>query len=344
MSGSFLGGHTVDRIGLKTVTLVGGILIASGIILYMSVDNYLLFIAGFIVSGLGGGIFEIGINAVVPAVSKTVADQTRYFNWLHGFYGIGATGLPILSVWILQNATDWRSGFWFELAMLGLILLFVLFFRYDDVTKHRNSGTVQPKKLAKSLYNPLLFGFLAAIMSYVMAEVGFATWLPTYLVQVKKLTLAEGAIYLAGFYFTFTLGRVTGHWWINRIGQVKTVMICICTAIISLAIAIYGSQGTALFFVVAGVGFSAIFPTIAAIACDIYADHAGKVLGLLFTASGIGAMLANWLIGSIAASFGLHLGFSLIVLFLLAVLICMLGVMRLQKEKQRSYPENQASS
>lgn len=172
---------------------------------------------------------------------------------------------------------------------------------------------------------------LAAIMTYVMAEVGFATWLPSYVVQVSKLTLTEGAFCLSGFYLIFTLGRLSAHWWMNRIGQEKAVMISSTAAIVTLGIAMSGNRATLALFIVARLCFSVIFPTIASIACHVYADHAGKVLGYLFTASGIGAMLGNGIIGLLANHFGLKAGFSVILFFLGCVLICMWFVIRLNK-------------
>lgn len=128
--GSFLGGLVIDKKGLKFVTVWGSLLIAVGVLLYMSVEGFSLFASGFVLAGIGGGFLEIGINGAVPAVSRSAEDQARYFNWLHGFYGVGASGLPILSIWILQLSPDWRSGFWVELMLLSFILLFVIFFRY----------------------------------------------------------------------------------------------------------------------------------------------------------------------------------------------------------------------
>ncbi|MDF2682737.1 MAG: transporter [Brevibacillus sp.] len=333
LAGSFLGGLSVDKRGLKFVTLLGGICITAGLLLYMSFENYILFAAGFVISGIGGGILEIGINGAVPAVSKSVEDQARYFNWLHGFYGIGATGLPLLSVWFLRAFPDWRSGFWFELALLGLILLFVLLFPYGNVTTKRQEVTREPVPIKKAEGYPKLVGLLLAIMTYVMAEVGFATWLPSYLIQVRNVTLTEVAFYLSGFYLIFTFGRLSAHWWINRIGQEKAVMFSSTMAMATFGIAMWENQATLVFFVVSGISFSAIFPTIAAIACHLYADNAGKILGFLFAASGIGAMLANGIIGVVANNYGLETGFSVILLFLGSVVLCMLCVIRLNKPK-----------
>lgn len=172
---------------------------------------------------------------------------------------------------------------------------------------------------------------------YVMAEVGLATWLPTYLVQVRGLALTEGAFYLSGFYLVFTIGRLTAHRWIGRIGQEKAVLLCSLSAIVALGLAIAGSSGTLGFFIASVISFAAIFPTIAAIACQLYPAHTGKVLGFLFTASGIGSLLANAAIGAAASQYGMGFGFSLILIFL-ALVVCMGSVMNGNKKKHQPLP------
>jgi fucose permease len=345
LAGSFIGGFTVDKTGLKRVTVIGGILIAAGLMLYMSVDHLALFMAGFLISGMGGGIFEVGINGVVPAVSKSAEDQARYFNWLHGFYGIGATVVPLFGVWILPHFDDWRSGFWFVLTVLALVLMYVAKLRYEGAaTVRKKADDHRFDPVAKWKPSLMLYGLLIAVMMYVMAEVGFAAWLPTYLVRVKNLTISEGAFYLSGFYLIFTAGRLTGHWWINRLGQTWAVLISSFVAIAALAIAVWGNEATLFFFIVAGIGFAAVFPTIAAIACHLFAGHAGKVLGLLFAASGIGALLANVLIGAVAATYGLKQGFFLIFLFLGCVILCMIMVMRSESKRLAACPEESLDS
>lgn len=340
LTGSFIGGYTVDRRGLKSCTLIGIILIAAGLLLYMSVKNYMLFVSGFMIAGFGGGIFEIGINGAVPAISRSVEDQARYFNWLHGFYGVGATGLPLASVWILEHSKDWRIGFWFELAILGIIFVFAACLPYGNLKSVKDKvRDTDPASLPKLTYSPLLMALLVSIMTYVMAEVAFTTWLPTYLVNVRSMSLSEGSFYLCGFYLIFTVGRITGHWWINRVGQMKAVVMSSCVALISLGVAVLGNHLTTIFFIVAGIGFSAIFPTIVAITCNIYQDHAGKVLGFLFTATGIGALLANWFVGLIANTYGLSQGFHLIFLFLICDLLGILYVIRLHRIMLRQQEE-----
>ncbi len=50
---------------------------------------------------MGTGTLEIGVNGVVPAVASTEQQRAGYFNTLHGLYGLGAFGFPVLAAWII---------------------------------------------------------------------------------------------------------------------------------------------------------------------------------------------------------------------------------------------------
>jgi MFS transporter, OFA family, oxalate/formate antiporter len=165
-----------------------------------------------------------------------------------------------------------------------------------------------------------LAGLLVAITAYVMAEVGVGAWLPTYLVHGRQLSLSHSSMYLSGFYATFTIGRLLGHLWISRVGHHRAIL---WSTVIAFAFIVVGELRTdwTFAFVLAGVGFAVIFPTITAIASETFPNHSGRVLGLLFTSAGIGSMVVSWLIGGIASWFGLNMAFILIPICLAASLI-----------------------
>jgi MFS transporter, OFA family, oxalate/formate antiporter len=333
LAGSFLGGFFADKLGIKPLIFYGGAITSLGIVMLVLLQGFVWFVMGFILIGVGGGIFEIGANDVVPMISHSSGDESRYFHWLHGFYGLGATLFPLVGVWVIHQTHSWRSGYSAILILLFIILVFTILLRYRaSDSQHHEKAEVQTP-VGHVLQAPALYGLLAAIMTYVMAEIGLATWLPSYLMNIRNLTLAQGSAYLSGFYLLFTIGRLTGHLWVYRIGNSQAVILSAFVSILTLAFAVYGSNHLLLMFVVSGAGFATIFPTITAIASETYREHAGKVLGFLFTASGIGGFLTNWLIGQTATQFGLRTGFSLIFVFLLFTVISMMFVIRLSRTR-----------
>jgi fucose permease len=336
LTGSFMSGFVADKRGMKPVLVIGCTLTSCGLALIVGLHAYFGLIVGFLCMGLGNGWLEIAVNSVVPAISKSSEDQAAYFNVLHGFYGVGAFGFPVAAVWLIRVGGAWR--FLYDILLGISVLIFILgivihFWRGGPAQAPLHKPQVVRSSLKPLLRNPVLYLLLCGITAYVMAEGGIGSWLPTYLVQVRKLSVTQSSLYLSGFYFTFTLGRLSGKFWVSKLGDYRAVLICTTIAFCLTGISLWIPH-TLFSLVIAGAGFSIVFPTIASIASHTFADHAGKVLGFLFTAGGTGSLLINGLIGFLATQYGLAVGFSTVLFFLLLVIVS-IGAVRFVVRPQR---------
>lgn len=332
LAGSLAAGFVMDRLGLRFVQATGIGVTVGGMALIAVSGNFLAMFGGFVITGLGGGWLEIAVNGVVPAMAESSLGQAKLFNWLHGFYGVGAFTFPVIAAWLIQSTHGWRSVYLILATVLALGIIVALAANYSGltVTRTKKEDAIPIRKL---FAQPILYGLLVGIVTYVMAEVGMATWLPTYLVQLHGFSLARGSLYLSGFYLTFTVGRLTAHTWVHKIGSERAILISSVFAIIFVLVTVFGHGAWLFAVVVAGFGFAVIFPTIAAVASSIFADHAGKVLGLLFSASAIGSLTANSLIGWLATVLGLKYGFALIGIFLFLGFISTIFIIWLQRAR-----------
>ncbi|MCL6633441.1 MAG: MFS transporter [Alicyclobacillus herbarius] len=330
---TFVTGFVIESLGVRFVVVAGALTLVVGTTGVILSPSYLPACVSFFVNGMGGGVLEIGVNAVVPAMAKSASGQSRYFNWLHGFYGIGACGFPLLIAWLLRLEVGWR---W----IYGLLLLAVgLLAAAAAVAK-------QPVSLASPTEQPIasshvglwrekaLYGLLVAIMAYVMAEVGLGTWLTTYLVKARGVPLSLASVCLSGFFLTFTIGRLAAPLLLRRIGHHQAILAGLVLSLFSLGLAWLPGNWSLLGFWLAGLGYSIIFPTITAVASHTFAAYAGKVLGLLFTAAGIGSLVTNALIGGVATVWGVAAGFSLLWVYLIIVVCSMLFVIATTKSQR----------
>ena len=318
LAGSFMSGFAVETIGLKPVKLIGAAAMAGGLLWFVRSSGFAEAAFGYALAGMGGGWLEIGINGMIPALTSNERTQAKYFNWLHGVYGFGAFVFPVLAAWLIAALHGWRPVFGVMFGCTVVLLTLVALANYQGLHVARQ-GKKDPVPMGVLLKNPHLYGLLAAILTYVMAEGGIGAWLPTYLVHDRGLSLGQGSVYLSAFYLLFTIGRLTAHTWVHRLGNLSSVALAALVAISCLVIGAVGQGYFTAFLALAGFGFAPIFPTITAAASHRFADHAGKVLGLLFAAAGIGSLAANALIGSVAAAFGMRAGFLLIPVFLIFV-------------------------
>ncbi len=325
--GSFVSGFLVDRFGMRNVILCGGLLTVLGLVTFVAFYGFDFVVSGFLLYGIGTGTLEIGVNGVVPALAATEQQRAGYFNTLHGLYGLGAFGFPVLAAWLIGVLHGWRSLY----LLLGTCLLCVLgvtFLSHDPLLRRTTSASARPTSTSEAdrsrrqaVYkSPLLYMLLVSITAYVMAESAVCGWLPTYLVNVRHASVEQGSLCLSGFYLTFTIGRLSAPLWVSRLGNYRAILISTCLSLGAVGMALSVKFALPL-FMVAGAGFAIVFPTIASVASHEFRQDAGAVIGFLFTAAGIGTMVLNTFIGWMASSFGLALGFSFVLVFLLLVLL-----------------------
>lgn len=333
--GSFLSGLFIQRLGTHWTVVSGALGLALSIILIIKLNAFFSLVLAFGLAGIFTGWEEIGVNHVVPELVVNKSHQSKYFNWLHGFYGAGAFIYPAIAGLLIRMTHSWRIPYTVLLSygMIVVVLAAVRWTGQLHQKAHANSSTgVQtvehkhgPHQSKQPLsLSPFLVTLVVSICIYVMAEMGVGSWLTTYLVGARGFSINAGSYVLSGFYLAFTVGRLTAHLWVPRLGDENSVLVSVSLAAILFATALLTKSVPVVSvsaFVLTGFGFAVIFPTIAALASSRFPTQSGQVLGLIFTASGIGSLLTNWLIGWVATSVSLTAGLWLVVGFLVIVLV-----------------------
>ncbi|MCL6516803.1 sugar MFS transporter [Alicyclobacillus sp.] len=321
LAGTLTAGQAVSRLGIRRLVVLGAAVVALGTATVLMARGFLSAAIGFAVVGFGTGGLEIGTNAVIPAITASGAGQARYFNWLHGFYGIGACGLPLAAGWYLQTSHAWRGVYGVLAVAVAVIFALAAWRRQeagaDASNRWGTAGTASADPAPVPWRSGVLWGLMAAIGVYVMAEVGLGTWLTTYLKEARGLPLGLASICLSGFFLTFTAGRLAAPALLNRVEPRRLILAALAVALTLLGSSLLFPTGTMDGLVVAGVmasgaGFSVLFPTLTALASHRFAAQADRVIGLMFTAGAIGSMAVNTLIGAVSSAWGIRMGFGLI--------------------------------
>ena len=132
LSGQFIGmlvsvppgGHLTDRIGRKPFLLASAVLTVAGLVGTALAPGFFTLLAAAVVTGVGSGGFEVGVNAV--EVDHAGESSGKAMTRLHFFFGVGAVAGPVLAAVALGAGLDWRVPFLVAAALpagVGLLLL-----------------------------------------------------------------------------------------------------------------------------------------------------------------------------------------------------------------------------
>lgn len=117
---SLLSNRVVSRFGTARVTLVSVTMTAFALLGYSFAGHVGFLFLLAIPLGLGAGSVDAALNNFVALHYKSM-----HMNWLHCFWGIGATAGPMIMSLFLINPGGWRRGY-LVIAVLQFILVLAL--------------------------------------------------------------------------------------------------------------------------------------------------------------------------------------------------------------------------
>jgi fucose permease len=117
------------------------------------------------------------------------------------------------------------------------------------------------------------------------------------------------------------LGRLVGGFFVHRIGYLRSIFFMSIGALLCVIAGLFGPKELAFLLPMTGFFLSITFPTITAAVSDTHTENGNTVLGVLFTFAGLGGLLGPWLIAWGSDLFGLQMGLSILILFIMILLI-----------------------
>ena len=122
LTASFLAGQLVRAIGVGRVLVASSLMVTAALTGNCLAPAWGWLIVFALMGGLGGGAIDAGINTFAAA-----RFSSRIVNWLHAFWGVGASTGPLLMTAILVHQHSWRLGYGIVAGVLGLLsILFML--------------------------------------------------------------------------------------------------------------------------------------------------------------------------------------------------------------------------
>lgn len=240
--GSFLIGHLLKKINFVIILIFSMGLMILGLIgysLYFITFNWYMLALLTIPLGLGAGAINAAVN---DYVSKNYSP--RHMNWLHGFWGIGATLGPAILTFTITTQNSWRLGY-FYLGFLQIILIavIVLSFKMWSTEKKFKFHTVRwvevknifHKKPMKLLSKAPIISILTFFI-YASIETSIGMWSFSVLTKSRAIRPEVAGSIVVLYWGSITAGRFAIGLISNKLGNRTIIKLGMLGALVGLCL------------------------------------------------------------------------------------------------------------
>jgi len=210
---AFLSGHIIKRLGTGRVTFISCLVTGLSLLGFSIAPSYVWLLVLAIPLGFGAGSVDTALNNYVALHFKA-----HHMNWLHSFWGVGATLGPVIMSSVLASGLSWRFGYQY-ISYIQLILALLLFISLplwkkhadhvshntkeeeDEIIKEHNNSNRKPIQIPGVKLAMIMF-FL-----YCSIEASVGLWGSSYLINSKGISIETAAFWVAMYYGGITIGR-----------------------------------------------------------------------------------------------------------------------------------------
>ena len=317
---SLMSGRVIGRFGTGRVMLVSVLMTALALLGFSIVPSYIWLFVFAVPLGLGGGAVDSGLN---DFVARHFA--ARHMNWLHCFWGLGASLGPIILSGALNTQGGWRLGY-VIIGCLQMLLVIALLFSQptwrkvqkqdaEEMAANTGGNKRRPKGVALGLMS---FFF------YCGAESCMFLWTSSFLVDSRGATADQAAGWASLFLIGMTIGRLASGLVADRIGGKNMIRIgqIGCAAGIAMMLVPHLYVSVAALFVL-GVGCAPIYPmTIHETPRRFGRENSANMVGLQMACAYAGSTLVPSVLGAICGVTGTMALPVLQLVFLIAQAYC----------------------
>ncbi|MSS46715.1 MFS transporter [Cutibacterium sp. WCA-380-WT-3A] len=287
--------------------------------------------------GLGAGTVDAALNNYA-ALHYTA----RHMNWLHGFWGLGASISPFIMSYALGAGHGWPSAYR-TVGILQAVLTAILTASLPLWGKTRTTSDGASARLPRTpirtaIAIPGVPAILGAFFSYCAIESTSMLWAASYLVSVRGIDGTTAAAFASLYVLGVTIGRFLAGFVAEHLGDrmlVRGGFTAVGVGVILVGLPGVPSWGALAGLVIAGVGSAPIYPAIIhSTPATFGAQNSQAIIGIQMAAAYVGTTLAPPLFGTISAGSGLW-----VLPLYLAILVIFGLVMSEQVARQRRITE-----
>lgn len=331
---SFFSGVLIRRLGTGKVMAFSVLMTAIALFGTAFTPNFLFLCILGIPLGIGAGAVDAALNHFVAMHYKA-----RHMSWLHCFWGIGASGGPIILSFFIARENGWKWGYG-TIGLLQVFLVAILFITLPlwkkvenkevefthsneplEETEHKELLPLSKKELfqKKGVKSTLITFF-----SYCAVEVTVGLWGSTYFVFIKGISPGEAAKWISLYYIGITVGRFISGFLTVKLSNRSLIRLGqgISAFGILLMFLPFSHSITILGLVLTGLGFAPIYPSLIHETPNRFGRAVSQeMMGIQMGVAYMGNTFVPPLFGVLAQyiSIGLYPGFLLVFMALMVI-------------------------
>lgn len=327
------GGTIASSLASERLTLRFG----AGAVTAASVAMTAAALVGFSVSGefwmlcLWAIPYGLGAGAVDAALNNYVALHyaARHMNWLHSFWGLGASISPFIMSYAITSGLGWSTAYR-TVGLVQAVLTFVLIASlplWGKVNPITRPGSTDPADreptaeadasrtrrahvpLAHALRIPGVPSILIAFFAYCALESTTILWASTFLVAERAVAPPTAAAFASLYLLGITGGRFLAGFSADRIGDrhlIRGGFATVGVGVVMLALPVETDVLALVGLVIAGIGCAPIYPAIIHSTPVNFGRHSSQaIIGIQMAAAYTGSTLAPPLLGAISSWTGM---------------------------------------
>ena len=325
-------GRILRRTGVGILLAGSSLLTVFAMLGYALSPRWAFFVAFSFVSGLAGGAVDAGLNTFAATNLSN-----RHMNWLHAFWGVGASTGPIVMTAILGSGAGWRWGYG-VVASLQLVLVAGFFLTLKQwVVPGAEAAHEKLPPRSELLRLPEAWLSIALFFIYCGIETITGQWMYSVMVESRGVDPVRAGIWTSLYWGSLTAGRFLIGAIANHVETVRLVRwsmgAALCGAVLLLTrIPSLTLAGLAL----TGFSLAPIFPSLMSLTPRRFdARHVPRIIGYQVGAATVGIAALPTIAGVIARHAGLEM-ISVILAVLATVMIVLHEAMARQRHGNTS--------
>ncbi len=328
---TFLIARLISRFGIGKLLIFSSLLSAAAFIGYTVASSWTMILILGTFGGFGGGVMDAGLNTYLAAEYNEGQMQ-----WLHASWGLGATLSPLIMTLSLSLFSSWRPAYLFVSFLTGIMAV-CFFLTLSAWKRPKQLEADQAIKLGTerglmdyqtSLWMTLLrlVTWLSILMFllYTGAEYTLGSWTYTLLTEGRGVSLQLAGLWAAGYWATFTAGRVVAGIVTHRM-RLNTLLLIGLVLALAGALLFWWNPHTVVSLVglfLVGFAMAPIFPgLVSGTKKRVGVHHAANAIGIQISAAAFGGALLPYLAGYFAQRISLAVIPVLLAATLLALLL-----------------------